>query len=158
MHQSLLAMAAMGLLTSVVAPAIVLSAGRFGGLGSFDLRAAVALPGFVVVHALITLGIDGGEWPQAAKTAAAVFLLLGAMAFWAPVLGSRHRLPVELAGVYLFVACPALDLPAVIMVARGNAAGGLAMIIGMLPIGITAVALTWRWITAEEGAERLTSQ
>jgi cytochrome c oxidase assembly factor CtaG len=48
---------------------------------------------------------------------------------------------------------PSLDLAGVVIVLRGDAAGGLAMIVGMLPVGVAAVALCWRWIIHEEQVE-----
>jgi hypothetical protein len=45
---------------------------------------------------------------------------------------------------------PALDLPGVWLVARGDGPGGIAMILAMSPLGLTALALTWRWVREEE--------
>ncbi|MGW5492240.1 hypothetical protein [Streptomyces olivaceoviridis] len=36
------------------------------------------------------------------------------------------------------------------MVAAGHTAAGLAMIVGMLPVGIAAAAVTWSWVNREE--------
>jgi hypothetical protein len=36
------------------------------------------------------------------------------------------------------------------LVAVGDSPGGLSMIVGMLPMGVAAVALTWSWISREE--------
>ncbi|MFF4761749.1 haloacid dehalogenase type II [Streptomyces sp. NPDC001292] len=52
--------------------------------------------------------------------------------------------------LYLFPAAPLLDLPAVGVVAAGRPADGLAMITGMLPVGITVAAVTWSWVNREE--------
>jgi hypothetical protein len=54
--------------------------------------------------------------------------------------------------VYLFLAGPLLDLAGVWLVARGDRAGGLAMVVGMLPIGVAALVVTWRWVVGEEKA------
>ncbi|RKN39051.1 hypothetical protein D7294_22775 [Streptomyces hoynatensis] len=80
-------------------------------------------------------------------------LAAGALAFWLPVLvpGPR-RLSAPGRCLYLFLAAPLLDLPAVALVACGHAAGGLAMIAGMLPLPLAALAVTWRWVLAEERA------
>lgn len=148
-----LPMAFMGLMTSVVAPLLVLALRDRVGLGPLDHRAAVALPGFVLLHAAIVLGVEAaGMWPMSVHVWAAAIVFVGAMVFWSPVLGRAHRLADDLGAVYLYLAAPTLDIPAVILIARGDSAGGLAMIVGMLPIGLIAVARTWRWLTAEEAA------
>ena len=76
--------------------------------------------------------------------------LVGAVTFWTPVFGVHRRLSDGARTLYLYLAMPMLDLAGVLMVAAGDAAGGLAMIVGMLPMAATTVALTWRWITAED--------
>ncbi|MCF6524532.1 hypothetical protein HOY81_15755 [Streptomyces sp. JJ36] len=81
-------------------------------------------------------------------------LLAGGVLFWLPVLAhSRHRLGGAGRCLYLFLAAPSLDLPAVVLIAHGHSWGGLAMIIAMLPLGAAALLATWRWITAEERVE-----
>ncbi|MGJ5749221.1 hypothetical protein FB563_6799 [Streptomyces puniciscabiei] len=40
------------------------------------------------------------------------------------------------------------------VVAAGHSAQGLAMIVGMLPIGIAAAAVTWSWVNREEREAR----
>ncbi|WP_018386295.1 hypothetical protein [Wenjunlia vitaminophila] len=70
------------------------------------------------------------------------------------MLGPARRLSDPGRCVYLFSAAPALDLPALGLVAAGHDAGGLTMIVSMLPVGGAALAVTWRWITAEERRER----
>ncbi|PZS39525.1 MAG: hypothetical protein DLM62_07855 [Pseudonocardiales bacterium] len=72
------------------------------------------------------------------------------MVFWAPVLGVRRRLPDAARMLYLYTAIPLLDAPGVWLVAHGDSSGGLAMITGMLPMGLIAVAVTWSWINREE--------
>jgi len=82
-------------------------------------------------------------------------VLLGCAAvFWHPVVGSTGRLDAIGRSVYLFLAAPSLDLAAVVVVAQGDSAGGLAMIVAMLPIGLAAVAYMWRWLVTEEAAAR----
>ncbi|MBI0293142.1 hypothetical protein JBE04_01180 [Streptomyces sp. PRKS01-29] len=78
-------------------------------------------------------------------------LLAAAVAFWAPVVArTRHRLSDPGRCLYLFLAVPLLDLPALGVIAAGHSAEGLAMIVGMLPLGIAAAAVTWSWISREE--------
>lgn len=73
------------------------------------------------------------------------------MLFWVPVLGTtRHRLCNPLRTLYLYAAIPLLDMAGVGRLAIGDVSGGLAMILGMLPMGVIAVRITWQWIHAEE--------
>jgi cytochrome c oxidase assembly factor CtaG len=155
-------MAEMGLITSAVAPGILLLARRgwgwrWAGLRLLPLPAPVLLAGFVVLHAAITLAMDGSEPSPPVHLVLHAVLLFGALAFWLPVLGPD---PLTPAGrmVYLFVGAPALDLAAVVVVARGDSAGGLAMIVAMLPIGLAALGSTWHWLVEEERAVRLREQ
>jgi cytochrome c oxidase assembly factor CtaG len=150
----LLHMASMGLLVSVVAPALAVAAARVPALDRLAVPAVLALPGFTVLHAALTLTIDapGAEVGPASLTGAHLVLLVGAVLFWMPVLGVRRRLPDAGRMVYLFLAGPLLDLAGVWLVAQGDTAGGLAMIVGMLPIGIAAIAVAWRWMLREERA------
>ncbi|ALO91701.1 hypothetical protein SHL15_0500 [Streptomyces hygroscopicus subsp. limoneus] len=78
-------------------------------------------------------------------------LLASAVLFRLPAVArTRHRLDDPGRCLYLFLAAPLLDLPAVGMVAAGRTAAGLAMIVGMLPVGIAAAAVTWSWVNREE--------
>jgi hypothetical protein len=152
-------MAGMGLITSVLAPALVLATRawpRCSGLTRpLSWPAPVALIGFVLLHGAITIGLDVHPVSTAASIAAHLLLLIGAVAFWLPVLGdARNRLDAGAGTIYLFLGAPALDLAGVAVVAWGDDAGGLAMIVAMLPIGLTALALAWRWISGEETAAR----
>lgn len=142
-------LAGMGALTSLVAPAIVLLA-RHRWTWSPGWAAA---PAFVVLHAALMLFMDLREPPLPLHLAIEALLLTGAVGYWLPVLG-HHRLDDTARCVYLFVTAPSLDLAGVVIVARGHAAGGLAMIVAMLPIGVAAVVLTWRLMLAEERAVR----
>lgn len=142
-------MAAMGLLTSVVAPLVVLASWDRVAWDRLALPAIVALPGFAVLHGTVLLTPAHGAGPLVGVTAHAL-VLLGAVVFWLPVLGARRRLPDPGRSAYLFLAGPVLDLPAVWLIAMGDSAGGLAMIVAMMPIGLAAIAVTWRWITREE--------
>jgi cytochrome c oxidase assembly factor CtaG len=148
-------MAGMGLITSTFAPLLVVATRRHWLWRGLDWHPAVALPAFVVVHAAITLGMDGTGHGHAGHAVPAAMLLVAAAVFWYPVLGTGRRLDAIGRSVYLFLAAPSLDLAAVVVVARGDSAGGLAMIVAMLPIGILAVIFLWRWLVAEEAAARL---
>jgi cytochrome c oxidase assembly factor CtaG len=136
-------MATDGLLVSVLAPLLLLLL-RALHVEPPTLPAPVVAPGFVLLHAAVTLlpGLAG---------IAPVLLLAGGVLFWTPVLGRRRLSPAGRI-VYLFATMPALDLPGVWLVARGDGPGGIAMIVGMLPIGVTALVLAWRWMTEEERA------
>jgi cytochrome c oxidase assembly factor CtaG len=134
-------MATDGLLVSVLAPLLLLLL-RALGVEPPSLPAVVVAPAFVLLHAAVTL------LPGLAAVAP-VLLLAGGVLFWTPVLG-RRRLPPAGRIVYLFATMPALDLPGVWLVARGDGPGGIAMVLGMLPIGLTALALAWRWTVDEE--------
>jgi hypothetical protein len=87
---------------------------------------------------------------------------VAAVQFWLPVAaGTRHRLDDLGRCLYLFLATPLLDLPAVAVVAAGRSAQGLAVIVGMLPLGVAAAAVTWSvtwsWVNREERQARGTA-
>lgn len=156
MNPHVVHMATMGLLVSVVAPALAAVVARVPAVDRWTPPALVALPGFALLHAAVTVLVEApGSAADAGTVAAAhTVLLAGAVAFWAPVLGARRRLPEAGRVVYLFLAGPVLDLAGVWLVATGDSAGGLAMIVGMLPIGVAALVLTWRWVVDEERREQ----
>jgi cytochrome c oxidase assembly factor CtaG len=138
-------MAGMGALVSLLAPALVLATRhRFRWSPGWG-----ALPAFVALHAALMLWMDVREPVLPVHLVLETLLVAGAVLFWLPVLGAG-RLDDTARCVYLFLATPSLDLPAVVIVARGHAAGGLSMIVAMLPIGLAAVVLTWRYLLAEE--------
>lgn len=144
-----LAMALSGLLVAAGVPALVHFTRAWAGWWRISLPAAVALPLFLVLHAAVVLSepfVPSGL----ARLGVEALLLYAAMLYWLPVLGARHRLSDPARSVYLYLSMPVLDLPAVVMVARGHTAGGLAMVVAMLPIGLTALGVTWRWVTQEE--------
>ncbi|WP_226370264.1 cytochrome c oxidase assembly protein [Pseudonocardia oceani] len=142
-------MAGMGLLVSVVAPLLAVALRPAGVLDRVAPPAVLALPGFAVLHAAVTVGTHGLPPLSAASTAAHLLMLAGAVLFWWPVFGGR-RLSEPRQVLYLFTAAPVLDLAGVWVVARGDGAGGLAMIVGMLPLALVAMGVTWRWIVREE--------
>lgn len=148
-------MAGMGLLVAVAAPAVTILLARFApGADRWAVPAWAALPGFVLLHAAVTVWPDHRDHmpmgPSPHDAVPALVLLAGAVAFWAPVLGVRRRLPDAGRTLYLFTAMPLLDLAGVYRVASGDQAGGLSMIVGMLPMGLAMVVITWNWIGSEE--------
>lgn len=143
-------MVEMGAFTSVVAPLVVLALRRRITWGPLSWPAYAALPAFVLVHGAITLGMHAAEPPPLLHLLLHAILLLGGVIFWLPVLAGRHRLDPAGRVVYLFVGAPALDLAGVIVVATGDPAGGLAMIVAMLPIGLVAMTIAWRWAVDDE--------
>lgn len=147
-------MVGMGLLVSVLAPALVLATRRRFAWRALSWPAAVALPCFVVLHALLTVEMAFHEPGPPMHLVLDGVLLLGAVVFWLPVLGRLRPLGPAGRVLYLFLAAPALDLAAVVVVAVGDSAGGLSMIVGMLPIGLAAVIVTWQWIRADEAQAR----
>jgi cytochrome c oxidase assembly factor CtaG len=114
------------------------------------LPARIAGPAFVLLHDGLTVATALAPPPPPVEAALDLVLLAGAVLFWAPVLGQRYRLSDALRTVYLFTALPLLDAAAVYLVITGDNAGGLAMITAMIPMGLTAVAVTWNWINREE--------
>ncbi|HEY3691638.1 MAG TPA: hypothetical protein VGL46_15305 [Pseudonocardiaceae bacterium] len=144
-------MAMMGLLVSVLAPALLVLLSRvFPQLDRWTVPAVVAWPGFVMLHAAVTVYTNRGPVPPLLDAAMHLALLAGAMLFWAPILGIRRRLPDAGRMLYLYLALPLLDLAGVWLVAVGDSPGGLSMIVGMLPMGAAAVVITWNWISREE--------
>lgn len=155
-----LEMVAMGLSTSTVAPAVVLLTRRRWTTLWTHLTgpAPIVAVLFVAAHSAMTIWMGIGPEPsrgvigQALHAAAHGVLFAGAVIFWLPVLGPRPRLSPAGRCVYLYLTAPALDLSAVVVVAGGHSAAGLAMIVAMLPVGLLAVCLTWQWITEEQRA------
>jgi hypothetical protein len=154
MTGDLLPMAGMGAITSVLAPGLLLATRGRPLWRRLSLPAAVVLPVFVLLHGTITVGMCMLSTGMVTDAVLHLLLLAGAVAFWLPVLGEASTLGPAGRSVYLFLAAPTLDLAGVLVVATGNTAGGLAMIVAMLPIGIAAVLICWRWIVAEELAVR----
>lgn len=147
----LLLWALTGLVTSTLAPAVVLLGDRRGWRWP-TLPPLVAFPAFVVLHGLIAFALVRYPGPLA-WLALHVPLLAGAVLFWSPALGHGRRLGPAGRSFYLLLSGPPLDLAGVGVIVLGDL-GGLAMIVGMLPLGVIAVAVTWQWITGEESAER----
>jgi cytochrome c oxidase assembly factor CtaG len=155
-------MVVMGLLTSVVAPLLVLTGRRRhrpAPAAPRAGRAVAVLGGFTILHAGVVLLTAAPTTGTTTHVLAHAAVLAGAVVFWLPVLGhGRTRLPAAGRTVYLFLACPLLDLAALALVVRGDEAAGVAMIVAMLPVALAAVVLTWRWIAGEERAARVTDE
>jgi cytochrome c oxidase assembly factor CtaG len=151
-------MVVMGLLTSVVAPLVVLAGRRrhrAAPTTSRVVRAVAILAGFGVLHAAVVLLTVAPTTGALEHVLAHAVLLAGAVIFWLPVLGhGSTRLPPAGRSVYLFLACPLLDMAALVLVVGGDETSGVAMIVAMLPVALAAVVLTWRWIAGEERAAR----
>lgn len=138
-----------GAVVSVVAPAMLLGTRRWIRWDALALPAVPALVGFVLLHAAVTFALTRHP-PAGVWLALHVPLLVGAVVYWLPVLGTRRRLPDALRVLYLFLSAPPLDLSGVLVVILGDSAGGVGMIVGMLPAGLAAVAVTWQWISTED--------
>jgi hypothetical protein len=146
-------MALMGLETSLVAPAILLLSRSWPGWQILTWPAAVAMPAFLVAHLAITVWMSMSASTVVTELVIQVALIAVSLVFWLPVVARDSRLTEAGRMVYLFLAMPAMDLAGVFVVLNGDSRGGLAMIVAMLPVGVVAVASTWRWIAAEEAAE-----
>jgi cytochrome c oxidase assembly factor CtaG len=141
-------MVAHSLITSVFAPALVLAfrsaAPRVRPLAAWAL----------FVGALWALNVprvlDWIAMRPAAYVAAGIVVLAVSVVFWSPVLGRRRSLRGLAAGAYLIAAGMATDLIAAWYMAMGETAAGVAMVVGMLPLGVAAVVLMWRGLVDEE--------
>jgi cytochrome c oxidase assembly factor CtaG len=89
------------------------------------------------------------------------FVYLGtALLFWEAAIGTTLQ-PRRLTGlgpaIYLITAMPALDLSAAWLMAIGEPGAGVAMVAGMMPIGLAAAVSAWSFARREEaraGLER----
>jgi cytochrome c oxidase assembly factor CtaG len=89
------------------------------------------------------------------------FVYLGtALLFWEAAIGSTVQ-PRRLTGlgpaIYLITAMPAVDLSAAWLMAIGEPGAGVAMVAGMMPIGLAAAISAWSFARREEsnaGLER----
>jgi hypothetical protein len=150
-HMSVVPMAFSALLVAAVVPGVVHVLRRSPLWERISVPAAVALPLLVLVHAWAVLGETVGLRAPGGALVTEPALPAAAVLFWLPVVArTRHRLDDAGRCLYLFLATPLLDLPAVAVVAAGHSAEGLTMIVGMLPVGIAAAAGTWSWVNREE--------
>lgn len=144
-----LEMSVMGLDTSVVAPLILLATRSWRAWRTLTWPAAIALPAFLVVHALLTVWMALSMPTLPVDLAVQAALVTISLVFWAPVLARESRMSDAGRTLYLFLAMPSMDLAGVFVVLHGDSPGGLAMIVAMLPVGVVAVVRTWRWMVAE---------
>ncbi|MEU0221082.1 hypothetical protein ABZ281_41365 [Streptomyces sp. NPDC006265] len=148
---AVVAMAGSGLLLAAVVPGAVRLTRRAPLWQRMSLPPGLALPLLVLVHAWVVLADLVHPLPTGVAVASELVLLLAAFVFWVPVVAcTRHRLSDPGRCLYLFLAAPLLDIPALGVIASGRQAEGLAMIVGMLPLGIVAAVATWSWIQREE--------
>ncbi|MEW2288668.1 hypothetical protein [Streptomyces sp. NPDC047841] len=150
-HASVAAMAWSAVLVAAAVPAAVRCLRNSPLWERISVPAGVALPLLVLTHAWAVLGDPVGLAPPGGAGVTAPVLLATAVLFWLPAVArTRHRLDDPGRCLYLFLAAPLLDLPAVGMVAAGHTAAGLGMVVGMLPVGVAAAAVTWSWVNREE--------
>lgn len=148
--------AVMGIAMAAIAPLLALYFySRIGRLVRVLARHPVLLVlVFVFSHAAF-MGAMSGTWSAAWLTGLLrVLLIVVAVAFWLPVVDRVNGLGDAARVVYLFVAGPLLDLPALYLIAAGQSAAGLAMIVAMLPIPVAAVAAVYSWVRREEDQHR----
>jgi cytochrome c oxidase assembly factor CtaG len=144
-----------GSVSSVIAPAILLTARHLRRLRLFDrfaLPVRVIGPVFVAIHAAVTISLLDHLAPWLWALVHLV-LLVGAIEYWLPVLGSKRRVTGLSRWLYFVFTSPLLDWAALAIVLLGHPAGGIAMILAMLPVNLTALWLLWQWMQQEEGAE-----
>ncbi|MGW0495997.1 hypothetical protein ACWD0Z_11345 [Streptomyces sp. NPDC003007] len=144
-------MAVSGLVLAAVVPGVVRLTRRAPLWQRVSLPPGLALPLLVLVHAWVVLADLVLPLPIGVTVASEAALLLAAFVFWVPAIArTRHRLSDPGRCLYLFLAAPLLDIPALGVIASGHQAEGLAMIVGMLPLAIAAAVVTWSWIQREE--------
>ncbi|MEV0688897.1 hypothetical protein [Streptomyces sp. NPDC050388] len=148
---SVAAMAWSGLVLAAVVPGAVWFARRAPLWERISVPPGLALPLLVLLHAWAMLGDLVGLMPAAGPLVTEPVLLAGAVLFWVPVVArTRHRLSDPGRCLYLFLAAPLLDLPALGVIAAGHSTEGIAMIVGMLPLAVAAAGVTWSWAKREE--------
>jgi putative membrane protein len=163
------------LLVAVAAPLVVLGSPVALALRVAGPRGRAALLGVLrspfvrwVAHSAVAWGLFvATQWAAHAPGAIAAvdsspalhafehgWLVSTAILFWSCALGGvplPHPLGASQRAVYLFTGAAATDLAAIELMAAGHAGAGAAMLAGMLPLGLAAVLVTWRWVVAEEG-------
>jgi cytochrome c oxidase assembly factor CtaG len=151
------------LLVAVLAPAAVLASplrieirSRAARFLTAPLTALLLFVGTQVAFHLAGLYKSSG-WVDGVSH----FVYLGtALLFWEVAIGSTLQ-PRRLSGlgpaIYLIVAMPAVDLSAAWLMAIGEPGAGVAMVAGMMPIGLAAAISAWSAAREEEnraGLER----
>jgi hypothetical protein len=141
----------MGLVVTVIAPFIA------AALPELPVRWTswrIPAPGLALLAAHAGVIAAMGRCPSTAPTGLALqaALLACAVVFWMPVLGSR-RIGDAARCVYLFLASPVLDLPALYLIAGGHSDAGIAMVSGMLPLPMAAVCFFYAWMRQEERSD-----
>jgi cytochrome c oxidase assembly factor CtaG len=122
------------------------------------LAPALCWASFVATHWTVHLLPAFRDEGSPAHPAGHALTLLAALLFWAPVLADGPggpRLRGAAASLHLFLAMPAVDLVTVPLVGRGEAAAAAAMLGGMLPLGVAALAVTLGWMRDEDRQARL---
>jgi cytochrome c oxidase assembly factor CtaG len=143
-------------LVAVVAPLVVLLSPLRIELHS---RAARFLTAPVVAWSLfvgtqVALHLTGlYEEPVWADGVTHLIYLATALLFWEVAIGST-LVPRRLSGLgpalYLLLAMPAVDLSAAWLMANGEPGAGVAMVAGMMPLGLVAALSAWRFAREEE--------
>lgn len=134
---------ALGASVSVLAPIAVLVSPRMPH--AWTVRVPFLPP-------LLVLGVHAVLMTVAPRPLgqAVVFALAAGVVFWLPVLGASPTLEPARRTLYLLVSGPALDLAALPMVAEGDSAAAIAMVVAMLPIPLAGVASFLLWMRDEE--------
>ncbi|ELS50895.1 hypothetical protein STVIR_8118 [Streptomyces viridochromogenes Tue57] len=144
-------MACSGFVLAAVLPGVVWGLRRSFLWERVSLHPGIALPLLLLVHAWAVLGDLVRLMPTGGPLVTEPILIVAGVLFWIPVVAdTRHHLSDAGRCLYLFLAAPLLDLPALGVIAAGHSAEGLTMIVAMLPIGVIAAALTWEWVNREE--------
>ena len=141
----------MGLVVTVVAPVIAAALPeppvRWTGW-----RVAAPVMALLAAHAGVLVAMERYRSTAPFGLALHTALVVCAVLFWTPVLGS-HRISDAARCVYLFLAGPVLDLPALYLIARGQSDVGIAMVTGMLPLPMAAVCFFYAWMRKEERSD-----
>lgn len=138
----------MGLLATVVAP---LTAKAISTRPRRWPAGFLAVPVLLVLAAHFVMIVSMDEFPARSSSGLLLHagLLVCSVFFWMPVFGPG-RIGDAARCVYLFLASPVLDLPALYLIAMGHSDPGIAMVTGMLPLPLTAVAFFYAWMRDEE--------
>jgi hypothetical protein len=139
----------MGLSVSVLAADVALMWPRLPHARAAR-RPALPVLALLVLHLAMMAAMSGMWCPGWLIFAACGAIFAAGVVFWLPVLGAEPRLGPAARTLYLFLAGPALDLPALVLIAQGGSVAGIAMVVTMLPIPLAGVASFYLWMRAEE--------